>query len=229
MSDAVRSLSDGLWVIDHPMVMGGGIALGARCTIVRLQDGSLWVHSPVPMGDAERAWLRDQGPVSTIVAPNLLHHFYLREAVEAFPDARLLAPAGIEEKVEGLSYEPLEEGATPHEDELPSLHVEGCPKMEEFVFLHRASRTLVITDIAFNFQHVEGFVTRLFLRINGALGRFGPSRLGKRVFMSDHAQVGASVRRILEWDFDRVVLSHGDVLASGGPDALAQGYAWVLD
>jgi len=35
-------------------------------------------------------------------------------------------------------------------------------------------------------------------------------------------------RHILAWDFDRVVVAHGEVLESGGREALRQGYAWLL-
>ena len=38
----------------------------------------------------------------------------------------------------------------------------------------------------------------------------------------------ASLERILSWDFDRVVVAHGDVLEHGGRDALRHGYRWLL-
>ena len=36
------------------------------------------------------------------------------------------------------------------------------------------------------------------------------------------------VERVLDLDFDRIIVSHGEVLESGGRDALAKGYAWLL-
>jgi len=99
--------------------------------------------------------------------------------------------------------------------------------MNELVFFHAASRTLVLTDLAFNVRSADSFVTRLFMRVNGALGTFGPSRLAKRVFLGDLAEVRIGIDRILAWDFDRVVVSHGEVLESGGREALRTGYAWL--
>jgi hypothetical protein len=37
-----------------------------------------------------------------------------------------------------------------------------------------------------------------------------------------------ALERILAWDFDRVVIAHGEVLESGGAEALRAGYAWLL-
>jgi hypothetical protein len=33
---------------------------------------------------------------------------------------------------------------------------------------------------------------------------------------------------MLAWDFDRIVIAHGEVLESGGREALRAGYAWLL-
>ncbi len=223
----IRSLADGLWVIDHPFTMPGGIALGARTTVVRLGDGGLWVHSPGPPHPAVDAFLKSHGPVSDIVAPNLLHHFFLADAASAWPGARVHGPAGLQAKLGGrLEIAPLDEAS--FAGELPAIRIEGGPKMAEFDFLHPASRTLILTDLAFNFRAPAGLITRLFLRINGALGRFGPSRLGRSYFFEDKAAMRPSVERLLEWDFDRVIVSHGEVLESGGPAAMRDAYAWLL-
>ena len=92
--------------------------------------------------------------------------------------------------------------------------------LNELAFLHASSRTLILTDLAFNVRQPTSFVTRIFLRINGALDKFGPSRLARAFFMKDHAAVRSGIERILTWDFDRVIVSHGDVLESGGPQAM---------
>ena len=100
--------------------------------------------------------------------------------------------------------------------------------MNELVFLHPRTRTLILTDLAFNVRRSDSFVTRVFLRINNAFGKFGPSRLARTVFFKDKAQVRAAIERILGWDFDRVVVSHGDVLESKGPATLRDSYSWLL-
>ncbi len=224
-----RSLDKDLWVIDHDFVMPGGIEIGARTTILRLADGGLWLHSPVPLDKETRAWLEVNGPVSAIVAPNLLHHLFLADTVAAFPDAAVYGPEGLAKKIPAdIRYQVLDPQDHPWRGEMECLLVGGCPRMMELVFYLTNCRTLVLTDLAFNVLHSESLMTRIFLRINGALGRFGPSRLARSFFMQDHAEVRKSVEKILEWDFERVVLSHGDVLEKGGNDALRASYAWLL-
>lgn len=62
--------------------------------------------------------------------------------------------------------------------------------------------------------------TRLFLRIHGAYGRFGPTRL-VRLLLRDRA----ALARILGWDFDRIIVTHGDVLEHGGQEAVRAAFA----
>jgi glyoxylase-like metal-dependent hydrolase (beta-lactamase superfamily II) len=65
------------------------------------------------------------------------------------------------------------------------------------------------------------------MRLLSSYGRFGPSRLDP-FLIRDRRAARQSLERILAWDFDRVVVAHGDVLENGGPDALRAGYAWLL-
>ena len=46
--------------------------------------------------------------------------------------------------------------------------------------------------------------------------------------MRDRAAARQSLEQILAWDFDRVIVAHGDIRESGGREALKAGYAWLL-
>ena len=98
--------------------------------------------------------------------------------------------------------------------------------IEEIVFCHRPSRTLLLTDLAFNVRESPSLPTRLWLRLNGVYGRFGPSRVA-RALIRDRAAARDSLDRILAWDFDRVVVSHGVVLESRGRRVLRNAYQWM--
>jgi hypothetical protein len=45
--------------------------------------------------------------------------------------------------------------------------------------------------------------------------------------ISDHVAARASVEQILQWDFDRVIVSHGDVLESGGRERVRGAFAYL--
>jgi hypothetical protein len=64
------------------------------------------------------------------------------------------------------------------------------------------------------------------MRLNGGYGRFGTTRMLRSSFR-DRKALRASIDRILAWDFDRVVVTHGEVLERGGRKALREAYAWL--
>jgi hypothetical protein len=112
-------------------------------------------------------------------------------------------------------------------DEVDQVFFRGRPYENEVVFLHRASRTLLLCDLAFNFGPRAAFRTRVLMKLLRSYGRFGPSRLDP-LLIRDREAARASLERILAWDFDRVVVAHGEVLESGGREALRRGYSWLL-
>jgi len=223
----LRRLDEDLWVVDRPLAMLG-IQVGARMTVIRLADGGLLLHSPVAPDRELALALAELGPVRHLVAPNKVHHLYFAAAAEAFPDARRWGAPGLAEKCRDLAFDEVLNDTAPEAwaDELDQLRFEGSPYVEEIVFHHRASRTLILTDLAFNVRESDSFFTRLFLRASGVLGRFGPTRMF-RGLIRDRAAARRSLDRMLAWDFDRVVMSHGVVLQSRGRRVLRDAYQWM--
>ena len=224
----LRSLQENLWVIDHPFKMPGGVQIGTRTTVIRLGDGKLFLHSPGPSNEENTQEIAKLGDVAHVVAPNLFHNMYAKETLEQYDAAAFYAPAGFEQKVPDAPFETLTSTApTAWAGEIDQVAVEGAPRLGEIAFCHRASRTLLLTDLCFNMRHSDSFITRLFLSIMGGYGHFGPSRLA-RSFMKDKPAVRAGIDQILELDFDRVIVTHGEVLESGGKDALREAFAKVV-
>jgi len=224
----LRALAEDLWVVERPLRFGG-IELGTRMSVVRLRDGGLFLHSPVALDDALRAALLRLGPPRYAVAPNRFHHLFVGDYRQAFPDVRLYAAPGLPEKRRDLTFDAVLTGGAPAEwaAELDQEYFQGFPLMGEVAFCHRASRTLLTCDLAFNIGPAAPFATRLAFRLVGAYGRFGPSVIEK-LLIRDRAAARGSLERILAWDFDRVVVTHGDVLEHGGRAALQAGYRWLL-
>jgi hypothetical protein len=108
-------------------------------------------------------------------------------------------PPGVKEEHPDLPFQRVLSVAArePWEGELPKLFIAGMPKLNEFVFLHAASRTLIVADLVFNFdvsqQHVLG---KLFLKLNGIYGRVGCSRIFRR-FIKDRPAFEASIQELL--------------------------------
>jgi hypothetical protein len=227
-STPLYELSKNIWIAERPQRFYG-LEVGTRMTVIRLADGSLLLHSPVSLDPGLRRELDSIGRVCFTVAPNRVHHLHAGEVAEAYPEARLWVAPGLERKRPDLVFVAVlgDEAPAEWKDEVDQVFFRGRPYENEVVFLHRASRTLILCDLAFNFGPRAAAPTRLLMRLLRSYGRFGPSRLDP-LLIRDRRAARQSLERILAWDFDRVVVAHGDVLESGGREALRQGYSWLL-
>jgi len=228
MRKPLRSLAEDIWVADRPQAFYG-LSVGTRMTVIRLPGGRLLLHSPVALDTALRAELDAIGRVSYAVAPNRVHHLYAGDVAKAYPGARLWVGPGLERKRPDLAFVAVLGDDPPEEwrEDVWQTFFRGRPYENEVVFLHRASRTLILCDLAFNFGPSAATPTRLLMKLLRSYGRFGPTTLDPWL-IRDRDAARQSLERILAWDFDRVVVAHGDVLESGGRDGLRAGYAWLL-
>jgi hypothetical protein len=226
----LRNLDDDLWVVDHDLKMMGGIAIGTRTTLVGLSQGGLFMHSPGPLSPELVDSINALGPVRHIVAPNDFHHLYVEENAKAWPEARVHVSAGLPAKLPDLASPRVLGDEAPGEwaADLEQVWMRGAPRVNEVVFYHPRSRTLVVTDFAFNLAKGGPLLLRLFLWLNGAAGRFTASRLMK-IMYRDRAAARESARKVFAWDFDRVVLCHGDVVDTGAKKKLEPEFAWLLE
>jgi hypothetical protein len=224
----LRELAPSLWVTERPLRFAG-IQVGTRMTTVRLRDGDLLLHSPVALDPELRKELDALGPVRYAVGPNRFHHLYLGDYLAAYPDVQLFGAPGLETKRKDLPWAGMlgDDAPPAWASDLHQVLFRGFPLANEVAFFHPSSRTLILADLVFNVGENAPAPTRFAFRLLGSHGRFGPTLL-ERIGMRDRAAARASLERILEWDFDRVVLAHGDVLPSGGREAVRAGYAWLL-
>ncbi len=224
----LRPLAEDIWVAERPQTFYG-LPVGTRMTVIRLSGRRLLLHSPVALDSELRAELDSIGRVSYVVAPNRVHHLYAGEVAKFYPEARLWVGPGLERKRPDLSFVAVLGDEAPEEwrEEVGQTFFRGRPYENEVVFFHRPSRTLILCDLAFNFGPRAAASTRLLMKLIRSYGRFGPSRLDPWL-IRDRNAARQSLERILAWDFDRVVVAHGDVLESGGREALRTGYAWLL-
>lgn len=225
----LRRVADDLWVVERPQSFYG-LPVGARMTVLRLAGQRLLLHSPVTLDAPLRDALDALGRVCFAVAPNRLHHLRAGDVARHYPGARLWIAPGLERKRPDLVYEAILGDEAPDEwrGEVEQAFVAGRPYENEVAFFHRASRTLVVCDLAFNFGTSSALRTRVLMRLLRSYGRLGPTKLDP-LLIRDRGAARASLERILAWDFDRVIVAHGDVQESGGRQLLRDGYAWLLE
>jgi hypothetical protein len=223
----LRKLDENLWVAEQPLKFMG-LTVGARMTVVRLANGDLWVHSPMRLTPPLREAVEPLGPPRFLVAPNRFHHLFIGQWMAAWPQARALAAPGLPEKRKDLSFHGLLTDAPPAEwaGQIEVLPWQGAPTLNEVVFLHRPSRTLIVTDTAHNIGPEAAPYTRFVFKLIGGYGRLSTSLLD-RFLNKDRAAARRTVDTILQWDFQRVILAHGHIIERDGARAFREAYAWL--
>ena len=206
--------------------------ISVRMNIARVgSDGGLWVHSPGPIDDVLAAEIAALGPVLYVVAPSAYHHMFAGKFAARFPGAKLFCAPGVARKQPGLTVEgTLADGSVPPwSEEIDQIFLEGAPRMNEVVFFHRASRSLLVSDLFFNVTEPETWSTGLVLRMMGTYKRFARSRAWK-LFCKDRQAMKASVEKMLAWDFVRVLPAHGVPYETAATHAETRtAAAWFLE
>ena len=200
-----------------------------RMTVIALADGGLFLHSPVRLSEGLRAELDEIGTVRAIVAPNRAHHLFVGDYVAAYPDARLYGAPGLPSKRKDLVFFGLlgDEPRPEWKGEIEQRLVRGAPLLNEVVFFHGATRTLVVTDLVFNVPAGSVWGVPIVCRLMGASGTFGPHRF-VRWAIRDKAAARQSLGFVMRWDFDRVIVAHGDILETGGRKKLRDAFGFIL-
>jgi hypothetical protein len=184
-----------------------------RSVVIRLESGALWVHSPIKFSAAALESIESLGEVTALVAPSGFHHLHVARAQQHFAGAEIWASPAVAPKqpklggVHWLGQDP----APAWSDDIEPLCIGGMPKVQEWVFFHRASQTLIVTDLVFNLLETSGLLTPVFLTLFGTRGRFAQSRLFKAM-IKDREAYDSSISRLLEWPVGRVMMAHGTVL-----------------
>jgi hypothetical protein len=214
-ASALRPIAQDVWHLVAPALrLPGGVRMPVASTVMRLPDRSLLLYSPVAFDDAMAAALAREGEVSHIVAPSLWHHLYAEAATKRFPRATLHGAPGLSSKRPDLTIHRVLGSSDPGwGDTIDVVVIDGAPKLNEAVLLHRPSGTLACADFVFNLTQPVNLMTRLLFALTGVGGgRLAQSRAWKFA-VRDRAAARASIDRLLSWPIRQVAPAHGEPIA----------------
>ena len=220
-------IANSIWSLERP-VWFSGARLRARTTVVRLDDGSLLIHTPAPPTDALAEELRALGPVRWLVVPNCWHHLGAPAAAARFRQARLVGPASALRRNRMLRFDlDLHDGQfgklVPEFDAMP---LAGVPFWDETVLYHRPTQSLLGADIVCSAGVNDHFTWRFGARITGCYERVRvPPDARKK--LEDKAAAARSLLLMLQRPAERLIIGHGDIIEHGWRDQLAR--AWRLE
>jgi hypothetical protein len=221
----LKPIAPNVWHLQHQFV-AAGISLSSRMTVVRFKDSSLWLHSPVPLSADVRAELAGLGQVRYVVAPNKAHHLFVAQCLDAFPRAVLFGAPGLLRKRPDLSN--MRELSRVAEqdwvDDLDQLLFDGIPAVNEAIWFHKASGTLIVTDLCQWWQGDLPFATRAFASLTGVRTRLAVPRT-VRLLVKDRQAARASAQRVLGFPFTRIVMAHNAIVEDDAHRALERAFA----
>ena len=192
--------------------------------IVKLRDGSLWVHSPVGLDEETRRAVDALGSVKHVVSPNYEHVKYAKAWKEAYPNCTLYGCPLLKEKKSDIPYDVDLVNGTPEawmgEFDMEWFSCEETPIVggaffNEVVFHHLPSGTLCVTDVFWNYP--SDSVGDVSVPLGTRVWKFLMDRaylpLYKSLMVVDREAYEASARRVSEeWQWSTLVPCHGTVI-----------------
>ena len=154
---ALAPIADNLWSATTPLRFWG-VETGSRMTIARLDDGGLFVHSPLPLDDGLQLEVDAMGPVEFVVAPSLFHHMAVTAWKQAYPSAVYACCPGLERKRADIAWDrvladrPEPEWAS----DLDQVFFAARTMENEVVFFHRATRAMICADAMKGYWDITG-------------------------------------------------------------------------
>lgn len=220
-----------IWIAEGADVVAMlGFRYPTRMAVIRLPGGELFIWSPVALTEGMRAEIDALGRVRHLIAPNALHHLFIAEWKQAYPDALLYAAPGLRDKRHDLIFDD-EMGSAPipaWSGEVEHVVMKGNVITSEVVFFHHASRTVIFTDL------IQQFPTGWFSDWRAMIAKWdlmlGPEPSVPRKFRAafkDRRAARAALERILAWPAEKVLMAHGTPVTEDGQAYLRRAFRWL--
>jgi hypothetical protein len=230
-----------IWIADGGVIRmaylpGTSLPFTTRMVVVRLSDGGLWLWSPVEPDPALRAEIDALGPVAHIVSPNAIHYAHIPAWAAAYPAARVWASPSVRRraKSQGIAVgftDDLADAPPPAwAADIDQTIFAGSRLLKEVVFFHRESRTLILADLIENFEpaRIRGRLLTALMRLGGVVDPHGSTPVDLRLtFLGRKARARKSLRRLLAWAPDRLVMAHGRPYETGAMAELRRAFRWL--
>ncbi|HTU33132.1 MAG TPA: DUF4336 domain-containing protein [Candidatus Acidoferrum sp.] len=228
-----ENFAEDLWIVEGPDVRDFGVMFTTRMVVVRLQDGSLWVDSPVSTQSDTLKRVTALGPVKYLVAGTPRHIWRLASWHHLFPNAELWASRntpftlkkGNLELTGTLADQPPRSWA----GDLDQVAFKGNPLIEEVIFVHKKSRTVILDDLIQNHPPARGKPLRNALfALAGVAYPHGGVPLDIRLSFIHRDRARQSLDRVLSWDFDKLILAHGVCIEKNAKAFVERAFRWLM-
>jgi hypothetical protein len=231
MVAVLKEFGPDIWIADGPTVTAAaGFHYPTRMAVIRLSGGELFIWSPTQLSDDLRAEVDALGEARYLIPPNSLHHVFLDDWQRAYPAAKVYAPPGLRQKRKDIRFDGDLDDVVIADwvNDIDLVIMRGSRITTEVVFFHRKSATVLFTDLIQHFRPEwfkgwRAIVARLDLMV--ATEPSVPRKF--RVAFTDRHAARASIRRILAWPAEKVLMAHGDPITEGGQEFIRRAFRWL--
>ena len=237
--DVLKPVAPDLWIVDSGP-LSGPLPLPVRMSVVRLSDGSVWLHSPTRFDEALARSIEAIGPIRHLVAPNIAHWTFLAGWQRRFPQAvtwaapNLRRRGQVRRRIEAgelrLDRDLDEQSPEDWAGDIRQTLVPGGLGFREVAFFHTASRSLILTDLVLNLEpHKLPRHLRPPMRLIGATAPDGraPIYLRLAVCLGGRAASRAAAA-LVALAPQRVLFAHGAWFERDATPALLRSLRWLL-
>ena len=223
-----------IWVVEGEIVNFHGFAYPTRAVIVRLENGALWVWSPIHLTSELQGEVDALGGVAHLVSPNKIHHLFLADWLRAYPQAALWGPQSTIDKRKDLRFREALGNTSPPEwnEHIEQFWFRGSFAMDEIVFLHRPSGTAILADLSENFS--RAFLRRYWrcwqcgiAAVWGITEGKGLAPLEWRLSFLRRRHARNARDRLLASNPKKAIMAHGEWQRSNGRAFLENSLAWL--
>ena len=234
--NTLKPVAADVWIVDGPIIRFGmpwpKMPFPTRMTVIRV-DGGLFIHSPTQLVPSLKQEIEAIGSPRWLIAPNRIHYWWIPDWRAAFPAAEVyLAPRVREQAGQRIAFDGralVADHGYPWDGDLETLPIAGS-LMTEVEFFHRASRTLVLTDLIENFEPAKlGILMRALTWLGGVQHPNGSMPRDMRLTFSAHrVALKVAVERMIAWNPERIIFAHGKWYERDGAAQLRRAFRWLL-
>jgi hypothetical protein len=222
-----------IWLKEYP-IRYAGTDFNSRMTVFRLSDSSLMIHSPCEIDQDTKAEVEELGDVSFIVAPGSYHYLHVKSAQDAFARAETFICPGIERKCPDLDFDwILGDKPDPRwEGDFIQTHVRGNKYIWEVAFFHIPSKTLILVDLLENITDKTpgvNWVLKFWWKAVFHMWNHPKPAPEYQLGWRDKKAAKKSLKQILEWDFERIIIAHGDLIEKDAKEILISAWKSPLE
>ncbi len=210
--------------------MFGALPFTTRMTVIKLESGGIWIHSPVLPTEDRCTFIDQLGPVRFLIAPNKIHSLGIAPWRALYPSAEVWASPEFSKRHTDIPVDALlTNGDDIHwSEEIDHCVVNGHAVLDEVVFLHKISRTLIVTDLIQKHETAgTPWIWRYIQRLAGISGKNGGVPLDIKLSIRNKEAMRQSIDTILGWDFDNLIISHGTCLEGGAKEEVNRAFDWL--